>query len=140
MTWARQAKRVESLLNERKRKKPPAEEEHKMQVEFRKWFDREVSEELKRRILAIPNGGKRAKKTAAKLKAEGQRKGVLDMNLPVARQGFIGFWIEFKYGKNKLTPEQKDWADFLISEGHRVEVCYSVDAAKAATKDYLGMK
>lgn len=88
-------------------------------------------------LYAIPNGGKRHIGTARKLKAEGVKSGVPDLNLPVPRQGCHGFFIEMKADKGKVSPAQKDWIDALIKQGYRVDVCYGWEAAKAALIDYL---
>lgn len=90
-----------------------------------------------RRAFAIPNGGARSKITAAILKAEGVTAGVPDIALPVARGGCNGLWIEMKHGRNKLSPEQALFADFLVAEGHAVVVAYTWDKARHWTEQYL---
>lgn len=92
--------------------------------------------------FAIPNGGKRSVITAAILKREGVRAGVLDWTLPVPTtkpftEQKSGLWIEFKHGKNKLTPAQAEYAMLLRHYGHEVHVCYTVDAAIEITINYL---
>ena len=89
-------------------------------------------------IYATPNGGKRSKRTAARLKAEGVKAGIPDLQLPVARGEYIGLFIEMKYGKNKTTPDQKRIIARLREVGHRVEVCYGWEAARDVIIDYLG--
>jgi hypothetical protein len=86
---------------------------------------------------AIPNGGFRTKVTAAKLKAEGVKAGVLDTHLPVARGGYHGLWIEMKYGRNKPTEEQKWWIEELRSQGHFVTVCYGWEPAAETLEHYI---
>ena len=54
----------------------------------------------------IPNEGKRSNYTGGKMKKEGMKNGVSDVCLPLARGIYHGFYIEMKYGKNKLTDEQ----------------------------------
>lgn len=88
-------------------------------------------------MYAIPNGGHRHIAVAAKLKAEGVRAGVLDINLPVPIGICSGLWIEVKYGKNKLTSCQEEWAAGMAELGHGVAVCYTVDQAIAAIEGYL---
>lgn len=89
-------------------------------------------------LYAIPNGGKRDKTTAARLKREGVRAGVLDTCLPVARQGFHGYYVELKVGRNKLTPAQQLWADALSKQGYAVSVCYDWTEAARLLVLYLG--
>jgi hypothetical protein len=57
-------------------------------------------------VIAIPNGGKRALKTAFTLKKEGVRAGVWDLFLLTPCHGYAGLWIETKFGSNGLTEEQ----------------------------------
>lgn len=87
--------------------------------------------------FAVPNGGSRHVAVAVKLKAEGVRRGVLDWYCPKRMHGFTGLAIEFKVGRNKLTPEQRLEVDFLRGEGWFVEVCYSADEAIAVVKRYF---
>ena len=85
-----------------------------------------------------PNGGWRHPATARRLKRMGTKPGVLDVCLPVARGGYIGLWIEMKYGSNKPTKTQREWIEMLTDAGHRVEVCYSSIEAKSVILEYLG--
>jgi hypothetical protein len=97
-----------------------------------------------RLIYAIPNGAflagedklDRAKRFM-RLKASGVRPAVLDLNLPVARGGYIGLWIEMKSATGRVTPEQQQEINDLRAEGHRVEVCYSAREATAVIEDYM---
>lgn len=114
--------------------------EHQHQAAFFDWLRwNERDHPVLERFYAIPNGGHRTKTTAAKLKAEGVKPGVLDTCLPVARQGYIGLWIEFKSATGSLSPEQRDWIVFLESEGHKVFVVRVWAAAARATVDYLSL-
>ena len=75
----------------------------------------------------VPNGGLRAKKTAAKLVGLGVRKGVPDLV-------FIGFdgrayFMELKAAKGRLTPEQKAWQDTCDALGLPFTVIKSLDDA-----------
>lgn len=89
--------------------------EHVEQVTFVTWF-RESFPDV--RILAIPNGGYRDKRTAEKLKAEGVEPGVPDLYVPA-----WGLWIEMKRTKGgKVSPDQADWLDYLQGVGDSVIV------------------
>jgi hypothetical protein len=88
-------------------------------------------------MYAIPNGSLRNLITAVKLKREGVKRGVPDVFMAVPRQGFHGLFIEMKYGKNKLTTEQKEFIAFAESEGYKCAVCYSWSAAKEVIEEYL---
>jgi hypothetical protein len=91
-------------------------------------------------MYAIPNGGHRDVRVAVKLKAEGVKAGVLDVHLPVARGGYIGLWIEFKFGKNKPSPEQQVFMQALVEQGHCVWICYDWPIAWEIVEGYLAGK
>jgi len=90
-------------------------------------------------LFAIPNGGFRHKATAGKLKAEGLKAGIPDISLPIARGDYIGFWVEMKFGKNKLTKHQKRWVNFLREHGHYVAICWSMEEACDEILRYLAL-
>lgn len=88
----------------------------------------------------IPNGGKRHRTVAAKLRAEGVKSGVHDYFLPVARQGFHGLYIELKTTDGgRREKEQVEFADFVRAEGFRAEFCEGWEQAWAVVCDYLGI-
>lgn len=103
----------------------PVLPEHQEQVRLMKWVAAVLPMVPKLGLLyAIPNGGARHKAVAGKMRAEGVKKGVPDLHLPVARQGFHSLYIEMKREKGGvLSPEQRWWAAALQAEGHRVECC-----------------
>lgn len=88
-------------------------------------------------IFAVPNGGSRHPAVAGKLKAEGVKRGVSDICIPIARQGFHGAFIEMKFGKNKLTPEQKAFHQFLQDGGYLTGVAYTSYEAQKVIEGYL---
>ena len=107
---------------------------------------------LLKRVYHVPNGGMRHKATAGRLKAEGVRPGVLDINVDVPRWGDIvgeidaypvyelipGLRIEMKFGRNRPTAEQKDWLEYYKLAGYQTAVCYtSIEAWNVIVK-YLG--
>lgn len=91
-------------------------------------------------LYAIPNGGHRHPATAAKLKAEGVKRGVPDLCLPVPRGGFNGLYLEMKADGGRPTVEQRAWIDALRELGYRAEVCVGWDAARETIKAYLEIK
>lgn len=103
---------------------------------------------LLKALYAVPNGGLRDKVTAAKMKAEGQRKGVWDLNLPVRRvQTFsplpvhlmstIGLWIEIKIGRDQLTPEQIAWRELLEPLGHEFYIARDTPCGMQRALEYV---
>lgn len=88
-------------------------------------------------IFAIPNGGDRNPVVAAKMKAEGVRKGVLDLLLPVARGKYHGYFIEMKFGKNKPSDEQLEFAVKMKAEGYLTGCFWDWEAAAASIVTYI---
>lgn len=93
-------------------------------------------------LLHIPNGGARNAVTGARLKAQGVRRGVPDLGLFVPRGGYHGLFIELKRAgpSSRLSPEQKNWVQWLRGQGYCAEVCYGADEAIAALEAYLERK
>lgn len=99
--------------------------EHAEQVTFVTWFRKTFPDV---RIFAIPNGGFRHVKTAQSLKAEGASPGVPDLYIPAWK-----LWIEMKRVKGgRLSPDQKDWIQYLESVGDDVIVAKGWEAARDA--------
>jgi hypothetical protein len=91
-------------------------------------------------LFHIPNGGKRYKATAIRLKKEGVKAGVPDVFLPVARGGFHGLYVEMKAKKGKLSDNQLFWIFDLSRQGYKTEVCFGWEQAKEKIEGYLGIK
>lgn len=93
-------------------------------------------------LYAIPNGGRRGKVEAARLKAAGVKAGVSDLHLPLPRGRFHGLWIELKAPKphpSSTSTEQRAWLKRMREAGHRAEVCFGAADAIAAIQDYLAL-
>lgn len=105
--------------------------EHAEQVAFVQFLEREYPEE---KFFAIPNGGHRNKIVAKKMRLEGQRKGVPDLYFPRLK-----FWLEMKRTKGgSLSPEQKEWRDYLISIGDKWEMAKGAAEAVKIFLRYVG--
>lgn len=87
-------------------------------------------------MFHIPNEGKRSEHTGNILKQSGLRKGVSDVCLPVPRGPYHGLFIEMKYGKNKLTDEQRKFLRGVRRQGYATGLCYSADEAIALIVKY----
>ena len=118
--------------------------EHTEQVTLFKWANISAKNRPELALMfAIPNGGDRHPAVAAKLKAEGVKKGVPDICLPVSRNGFNSLWIELKrpivkgQSKPEVKPEQKWWIDELTKQGSKALVCFGWDSARIEIEDYL---
>lgn len=90
-------------------------------------------------MFHVPNGGSRHPVEAANLKAQGVKAGVPDICIPVPRGAFHGLFIEMKYGKNKLTADQKWWLVALSQQGYAGAVCYTWESARTVILNYLGV-
>lgn len=112
--------------------------EHDEQKAVVKWFDMQYPA-LRGRLAAVPNGGQRHPAVAAKLKAEGVRKGFPDMMLLKPSGGYFGLFIELKRIKGgSVSAEQSDWLHWLNQQGFMAAVCKGADEARKTIQDYLG--
>ena len=89
-------------------------------------------------LYAIPNGGARDVRTGVKMKAEEVKRGVADLFLPLPVGDWHGCYVEMKHGKNKLTPEQAEFLEYVRSKGYYTAVCYSAEEAYAELMQYVG--
>ena len=110
--------------------------ESKLQAECVQWF-RFNYPAYRYLLFAIPNGGLRNIKVAAKLKKEGVVAGVPDLFLAFPTNESAGLFIEMKYGKNTMTEAQKYMRQQLINQNYTHEVCYSFDEFVQIIKGYL---
>ena len=89
-------------------------------------------------LYAIPNGGKRAIKTAVALKKQGVKRGVPEMCLPVPRGGFNGLYIELKRVKGgTVSDEQREWIAALNTQGYKAIICHGAEEAIEQIRGYL---
>lgn len=94
-------------------------------------------------IHAIPNGGERNQIVAGKMKAEGARKGVWDVFVPLKRKGYAGLYIEFKVPERRghkaggLSAEQIEFGKHCLAQGYHMELCYTWQEAAIALCKYL---
>lgn len=88
-------------------------------------------------LHSVPNGGFRNIVTATIMKREGQRRGVFDIKLNVARKGKHGLWIEMKAKKGNLSPDQWIFKSAAEDQGYQCSVCRSTGEAVQVITDYL---
>lgn len=113
-----------------RKRRPAVPYEHDEQVAFVNWFRIQYRGV---RIFAIPNGGGRSKAEAGRLKAEGVESGVPDTYIPEWR-----CWVEMKRQKGgSVSPEQKDWHEYLRGIGDTVFVCKGAEAARLAIREFV---
>jgi hypothetical protein len=115
--------------------------EHKEQSAVVDWWDKQCGAYGLPHfaLFAVPNGAYLASGFygAAKLKAEGMRRGALDLILAKPTARFSGLFIEMKYGKNKASDDQEAMKNYLIGAGYYATVKWSADDAIATIKEYL---
>ena len=97
-------------------------------------------------LFHIPNGGKRTKVEAARLKAMGVVPGVPDLFLAIAGYGYYGLFIEVKKPGQIPGPDKKpDTHDLrqmkvmtkFIYWGYKCVYCDSLDLFKVIITNYL---
>jgi hypothetical protein len=87
---------------------------------------------------AIPNGGKRSRSTAIKLKAEGVKAGSPD-TFALLPQGRTG-WLELKTDIGRLSDEQKQFRDKALALGHLWRMARSVREALEILTEWDALK
>ena len=91
-------------------------------------------------LFAVPNGGRRDAREAARLKGTGVKAGVPDLLFPY-RHGYCnGLAIEMKSTKGRVTPDQAKWHDMLRNAGWQVNVCRSWQEAREVICKYLDVR
>lgn len=97
-------------------------------------------------LFSVPNGGFRPKNIAAAMAAEGAKRGVPDICLPIRRGSFLMLWIELKRPKSEgkakgvAKPEQKKWLAYFQSQGHGAAICVGWIEARDMIIEYLNWK
>lgn len=105
-------------------------------------------------LHAIPNGGRRDGFTGAQMKAEGVKRGICDIFLPLPMNGednrpgvrsmsYAGLYIEMKrratviQREGKLSEEQVEFVAYARRVGYAVAVCFSWQDAAAQIRSYI---
>lgn len=104
-------------------------------------------------LHAIPNGGNRSGLTGALMKAEGVRRGVLDVFLPLPMRRkngygeplppFHGLYVEMKRptgkgkAKGRISHEQDEFIAYARNVGYAVAVCFTWRDAVKQIRSYI---
>lgn len=94
-------------------------------------------------LAAMPLGGKRNAREAARLKGQGAKAGYPDILLDAPRGRYHGLRIELKAPRETLgrkptvSATQKDWITRLNDRGYCALVCEGWEAARKAILLYL---
>jgi len=90
-------------------------------------------------MIHVPNGGKRPRGEAGKLKAMGAKPGFPDLFLPKVCSGWTGLAIELKSPTGRLSAAQGGWLTELKGEGYLCAVCRTFGEFEATVNKYLGV-
>lgn len=110
--------------------------EHNAQRLLVAWFDTTYPY-LKSLFFAIPNGGKRDKVTAKRLKDEGVRPGIPDLMLARPCGGKNGLFLEMKTVSGRPSEAQEAAHLALRTNGYAVAMPRGYEAAREAIRGYL---
>ena len=100
------------------------------------WF-RCQHNKLSKICIAIPNGGFRNAKEAARMKAEGVVAGASDIILLVGRGGYNALCIELKAEKGKQTELQREWQIEAERNGNKYVIVRDLDSFIQTINEYL---
>lgn len=92
-------------------------------------------------MFAIPNGGGRSIAQAAGLIAEGVKRGVADVSLPVPMLKYAGLYIEMKRATgvpSDVSDEQYKFGAFVTLHRYHWQVCFGWAEAVVCVQAYLG--
>lgn len=133
-------------------KKKRSDQEHELQCAAVLWFRYQYAK-YKKLLFAIPNGGSRSKKTfinkagqkvtyspeAKRMIEEGLLPGVSDLFLSVPRGKYHGLYLETKWGKNKLSPDQQEFIQEVKSQDYKVVVFRTLDQFMTEVNNYMNL-
>mgnify|MGYP006976665890 CR=1 FL=1 len=92
---------------------------------------------MRHNLFAVPNGGKRDKMTAARLKEEGQLAGFADLIL-LKRKGECGaLLLEAKVKGNYQQGVQREWQRLIEADGYIYRVFHSLEEFIDIINNYL---
>lgn len=80
----------------------------------------------------VPNGGKRPRKTAMRMKRMGQRAGVHDL-IFVMKAG-VTVWVELKLPGEAPRPTQTEFHEKLLSLGHKHNLVHAATPNEGITQ------
>lgn len=106
------------------------------QINIVNWFNYQFPE-LADDLHHFANERKCSIQTGRILKRMGVKKGVADFFLAIPLNGYAGFWLELKVGKNKVTPEQAEFLRRKTQRGYLCATCHGFEAAKELIMTYL---
>ena len=109
---------------------PSVNEEFKKYIGSEDEFQKSVANYLRiidSDFIHVPNGGSRNKIEATKFKAMGVKPGVSDVLIFDQKQGYIGFVIELKTGRNTPTDYQLKFIETRKNQNWLTLISWSLD-------------
>ena len=103
-------------------------------------YQRYYSQPLTDFMFAIPNGGNRNVREAARMKQQGVKAGVFDIFLAIPLHGWHGLFIEMKVDDNTLSADQQEFELNMLRNGYSCVVCYCAEDAIIEINAYLQKK
>lgn len=88
-------------------------------------------------LFHIKNETKEGATQVAIDRAQGVKKGVPDLFLPVARGSYHGLFIEMKTDKGRTSTAQDWWIDNLRKQFYYCVVCHGWESAVETLEEYL---
>jgi hypothetical protein len=115
-------------------------QEHAEQVALFKWVEIAKNRVPELALMfAIPNQSQGNVQRGRYYKAEGQRAGIPDTFLAVARRGYHGLFIEMKRQGGKVSENQLMWQALLKEQGYLSLVCVGAQDAIDKLSWYVGL-
>lgn len=125
---------LKDKVNSQTKRSNPKHEESKLQIACVTWFRLQYPEYV---LFAVPNGGFRNGKEAKILKAEGTLAGVADLFLMFPNHGYMGMFIEIKFGKGKQSPDQIEFQKKAEKQGYKYIVVNSLENFMQEINSYI---
>ena len=116
----------EMLASQKKVRRKPRDEEHRLQAACVKWF-RLKYRNMASVLFAVPNGNKRTARNGAYMNEEGMLSGVADLILLKSNRFYGGLAIEMKTKKGRQEESQKAWQKECEANGNKYVICRSFD-------------
>lgn len=111
-------------------------EESDLQIACVRWFRLQYPQ-YARLLFAVPNGGNRNLREAARMKAEGVTAGVADLILLMPSHEYGALCIELKTVKGRQSNSQKEWQEAAEKAGNRYVICRTFDQFRKEVSGYL---
>lgn len=125
---------LKDKVNSETKRSNTRHEESKLQISCVKWFRLQYPEHV---LFSVPNGGFRNGKEAKILKAEGVVAGIADLFLMFGNKGYMGMFIEMKFGKGKQGPSQIDFQKKAETQGYKYIVVNSFEGFMQEINSYI---